>query len=175
MKYTAERVLTWIGVGITALTCLGSLFGTILLVIMSNQTKETLIDSGDFSHSESVNFVNTWGAISVLFLITSIIFLIFGILAAIWIGKKNKGAAITLLMIGILCIILNVWITGVLWIIASIFLFRKKQQVGNDSSSSQHFNNDQQSNYNNQESNSDFLVDDAKRYTKEVKDDPYKY
>ena len=80
-----------------------------------------------------------------------------------------------LLVIGILSIVFNFWPIGLIWIIVSINLFRKRRKA-HTSQGPQQGTYDRQQNYTNeQDKHSDFLEDDARRYTKEVKDDPYKY
>ncbi|MCI2802764.1 hypothetical protein FH177_02310 [Staphylococcus pettenkoferi] len=80
-----------------------------------------------------------------------------------------------LLVIGILSIVFNFWPIGLIWIIASINLFRKHSKEQPSQGSHQGTYDRQQDYTNEQDKHSDFLEDDARRYTKEVKDDPYKY
>ena len=77
MKYTSERVSSWIAVGLMGLALLGCFLGTIFFAIMGNQTKEGLIATDAFSYSEADDFITLWGPISVFFLISSIILIIF--------------------------------------------------------------------------------------------------
>lgn len=175
MKYKSERVSSWIAVGLMGLALLGCFLGTIFFAIMGNQTKEGLIATGEFSYSEANDFITLWGPVSVLYLISSIILIIFGIIGSIWIGKKTKAAAIMLLVIGILSIFFNFWPIGLIWIIVSINLFRKRRKAHTSQGPHQGTYDRQQDYTNEQDKHSDFLEDDARRYTKEVKDDPYKY
>ncbi|PMC18985.1 DUF4064 domain-containing protein [Staphylococcus pettenkoferi] len=175
MKYKSERVSSWVAVGLMGLALLGCFLGTIFFAIMGNQTKEGLIATDAFSYSEADDFITLWGPISVFFLISSIILIIFGIIGSIWIGKKTKAAAIMLLVIGILSIVFNFWPIGLIWIIVSINLFRKHSKEQPSQGPHQGTYDRQQDYTNEQDKHADFLEDDARRYTKEVKDDPYKY
>ena len=171
MKRTAERVLSWIGVGITALSFLVTIYWIFNYIVFANSTKEALVESGLYSNSEAETYISTWSVISIISVILAIIFLILSILSAIWIGKKTKAAGIILLVSGIINFFSINFVAGILWIIAGIMLLVRKPKQPIDQGAYHNYNNNQQTHTNNQ----DFIDNDSRRYTDEVKDDPYKY
>ncbi|CAM3124334.1 DUF4064 domain-containing protein [Staphylococcus argensis] len=171
MKRTAERVLSWIGVGITALSFLVTIYWILNYIVFASRTKEKLVETGFYSNSEAENYISGWSVVSILSLILAIIFLILSIMAAIWIGKKTKAAGIILLVCGIINIFSINFVAGVLWIIAGIMLLVRKPKQAMEHGYYQNYNNNQQIHASNQ----DFIDNDSRRHTDEVKDDPYKY
>ncbi|KYH13707.1 DUF4064 domain-containing protein [Staphylococcus kloosii] len=124
IKRTAERVITWIGVALQALSVL--IIGGLTLVMLFGGMKEDMIsDRGNLSASEAASQANMALTFFISYSIIGIIVLIIAILSGMWIGKKDKLAGILLIIIGVLSILGN-FICAILWIIAGIMLLVRK-------------------------------------------------
>ncbi|MCG7338910.1 DUF4064 domain-containing protein [Staphylococcus sp. ACRSN] len=170
---TAEKVLTWIGNGLHALSFL--MFGVLLLLLNFNSTefKQSMLDSETTMADANGVFI-VFNVILIVGLIVAIIFLALGILSALLIGKKNKAAGIILIVIGVFSLFGNA-LVGVLWIVAGIMLLVRKPRsdiYSNEPHAFESFNLQQQYDYETKDGqqNSTNNVDDVQK-----KKDPYKY
>ncbi|MDN6160711.1 MAG: DUF4064 domain-containing protein, partial [Staphylococcus equorum] len=107
IKRTAEKVMTWIGIGFQILTILGI---SLLLFLMNMETvKESMIEDGAMTASEAASSSQLTNVFLIIGLILSIVLLVLAILSAKWIDKKSKVAGVILIIIGVISLFGN-WI-----------------------------------------------------------------
>ncbi|MCM3072786.1 DUF4064 domain-containing protein [Staphylococcus equorum] len=174
IKRTAEKVITWIGIGFQILTVLGI---SLLLFLMNMETvKESMIEDGAMTASEAASSSQLTNIFLIIGLVLSIVLLVLAILSAKWIDKKSKVAGVILIIIGVISLFGN-WIATILWIVSGIMLLVKKPKTSlynereikdddpfSDHSNSTHKQNEVKEAYANR-----------KEDVKKIDDDPYKY
>ena len=162
IKRTGEHVLTWIGVGLTALAVLMT---GLMLPLMHSEDFITGMQegsTGDITYEEMLQSATVLQGFITFALIINLIALVLAVIGGIFISKKAKTAAILLLIAGIISLLGN-WISAILWIIAAIMLFSRKPK--NNSLTEDGYYNYDKANAIAQERTSE--------QTKE--EDPYKY
>lgn len=124
IKRTAEHILTWIGVGLSAL---GLLVLGLILPFISGDDFIQVIQEGDGSltYEDAAASASFFHAFATIGLVLGIITLILAIIGGVFINKKAKTAGILLLIAGVITLLGN-WIVAILWIIAGIMLLVKK-------------------------------------------------
>lgn len=168
IKRTAEKVMTWIGIGFQILTILGI---SLLLFLMNMETvKESMIEDGAMTASEAASSSQLTNVFLIIGLILSIVLLVLAILSAKWIDKKPKVAGVILIIIGVISLFGN-------WIVSGIMLLVKKpktslyneREVKDDDPFSNHSNSTHKQNEVKEP------YDNRKEDVKKIDDDPYKY
>ncbi|MCU5746311.1 DUF4064 domain-containing protein [Staphylococcus sp. SQ8-PEA] len=176
MKRTAEKVLTWIGFGFNILVFFGCILFTLLLTTSKEEFSKALMEENAFSLNEAGTIADIYTFMSMVGLVLTAIYFILCILAAVWIGKKNKAAGIILIVIGALSFISPNWIAGVLWLIAGIMLLvRKPKAYHSNLANDYNYNNDYTRSENRDQNDSGYERNLGENTSKKVDEDPYKY
>ena len=126
MSRTVEKTLSWIGVGLQV----ASIVVVVILSFLFNSSNK-FIQEGTFEGeeltAEEVSFFSSiLGTGFYLAIFVLVVLLILGILGALWIDKKLKGAAILLIVAGAVSLVTFNVLVGILWLAAGIMLLVKK-------------------------------------------------
>lgn len=161
IKRTGEHVLTWIGVGFTALIVL-----MVALMVPLMQSEEFMTgmqqSEAGLTADEITQATAGFQVLGTFVLVGNVIAGILAIVGGIFISKKAKAAAILLLIAGIVSLLCN-WVSAILWIIASIMLFSRKPKAPSLT----------QDGYYNYDQANELAQERTHERTKE--EDPYKY
>ncbi|MCG3402136.1 DUF4064 domain-containing protein [Staphylococcus massiliensis] len=134
---TKERILAWIA---NALEVFSILFSAILLYTAFSTPQlfeATLMTEEDINVTQIEQFSTIFIGMSTFMFITSVIFIVLGILATLWIGKKDKPASIIFITIGAISLLGNT-IAGILWLITGIMLISRKPSPNTPIDSNDH-------------------------------------
>lgn len=124
IKRTGEHVLTWIGVGLTALGVL--LIGLILPFMQSDAVISSMVEQdGSITYEDAANSTSFLQVFFGGLLVIGIITLVLAIIGGVFINKKAKTAGILLIIAGAISLLGN-WLVAILWIVAGIMLLVRK-------------------------------------------------
>ncbi|SUK03323.1 membrane protein [Staphylococcus agnetis] len=124
IKRTAEKVLTWIGVGIQTIAILFCGFLALVIGLNSNEFETALLEDGTYTVDEAQFVVMIYNFFINFAVIFGIVALILAIVGGVFINKKTKLAGILLIIAGVLSFFFS--LSGILWLVAGIMLLVRK-------------------------------------------------
>ena len=124
IKRTAEKVLTWIGVGIQTIAILFCGFLALVIGLNSNEFETALLEDGTYTVDEAQFVVMIYNFFVNFAVIFGILALILAIVGGVFINKKTKLAGILLIIAGVLSFFFS--LSGILWLVAGIMLLVRK-------------------------------------------------
>ncbi|WP_415410726.1 DUF4064 domain-containing protein [Staphylococcus agnetis] len=124
IKRTAEKVLTWIGVGIQTIAILFCGFLALVIGLNSNEIETALLEDGTYTVDEAQFVVMIYNFFINFAVIFGILALILAIVGGVFINKKTKLAGILLIIAGVLSFFFS--LSGILWLVAGIMLLVRK-------------------------------------------------
>ncbi|UXU59725.1 DUF4064 domain-containing protein [Staphylococcus agnetis] len=124
IKRTAEKILTWIGVGIQTIAILFCGFLALVIGLNSNEIETALLEDGTYTVDEAQFVVMIYNFFINFAVIFGILALILAIVGGVFINKKTKLAGILLIIAGVLSFFFS--LSGILWLVAGIMLLVRK-------------------------------------------------
>ncbi|GEP83603.1 membrane protein [Staphylococcus piscifermentans] len=126
IKRTAEHILTWIGVGLSAIGLL--LIGLVLPFMSADSFIQGMQEGdGNITYEDATMTASLFQNVGIFVLILGLITLVIAIIGGVFINKNAKTAGILILIAGVISLLGN-WVVAILWIIAGILLLVKKPQ-----------------------------------------------